>query len=1270
MSPPTRLPADPQADVAVASRDRPRDPSGPTTEIGSAQAAVVVAQQTAGNQAVASVLGGGGRGVQRAPNDDPPPDPALSVSTRTIDSSAPGPLNVSTRTLDSSAPGTGSGQRPAGGGSPAAPSGAPQPAQPAPAPIPWWTKDPRFAVGGEYGPKPVGPGMAGGVGKAVSVDPTPVPVNAGLVDAAFRRDPSRVIRSPNPTWHDEAWDKSMPQPKKGEQKPPTPPTPQMFTDGRFYYVAPDYRGSATDLPAYAAVGGAGSAAPAPGGVVPGGTPPGGPGDGARPMARMPPERPENRLREAVSPETPAGPRGNVIAQRVRYQEVDAAYAANPNSVVRSPNDRWHGQGFRLDGGDGKTPGAYKVGNLYVISPGYPLDNVPYLTVPGSVGPAGTPKPPPTRPSELPQAAQLVALPGTTYSERSTLKSYSATTTEAGGRTETRTRSREQAVVTNATEVSQGGLTNRTESQRGAGFGVGGNVFGFTTGRTESSKIDEDVVGATKAKQVSGGVTHDAKLAINAQSTKEIVVGRDPEGNPIKKSTSTTAGAKADLDTLNLTAGRQSTNEKGTTRGVGAGVKADRKGNAELELNYNIQSKGGLSFKPTVSRGVKVEASDPVEVEGGFEITYRIADTTGVGAGGGKQFGGGPSVGINVGATKAEFQGGKRAFKTKKEAEDFRDNAATRVASERMFTPNLAPTTVAGALQIPMGETRTSGDISGRSIGGSIGHSGVAVSVGKSSSTTNEVAIKRTGDTIVEVTGSVAGSKSGSVGISAPVLSHGYSSTNTTSFAVTFEFDLSKEQGRAAFELYCRTGFPPGQAPKVIERAGSDSDHETVTIPGLGSAVWTGTTWQVSRETADGSTQRVYGGAQTHEQKPGRLGKAIGEDTLKSNASIVRVMKDGEEVGARAQLTVGGTSGDYNRNEFGKIFMGARTGENVKPSGEWTLSAPVPKERIRELEQSSKKIRNALDEREAYSELVKENGAQMLGGQVGMTSKNWDLELKGDPNFPGEKERTRLKQLRKDLMARVRSNPEIANDIVRETGEELAKLVKRREAVADTKRYSDLPDGLRQQQLSVIDMHVDDMKVVRRTAQAVAMKRNPGEKATDVAARVEKGGKGDYAEVKKPDLELAKLQDKVSAKESQIAVKRNDIRVFSKALGDAIGAKGTTAVKFGADSATVQVAIASGKGYIGVATEADRKQAALDPKVEQLRDAWSSATDPKDKLEAIKALEKVLDERLKLMESCLFFIREAGKAVFHIATRGAKSGNPAFWGSLGETEGEE
>ena len=1332
MSPPDRLPADPAADVAEEFPGRTQVASpGRSGEVDSAQATIVAAQQTAGNRAVASVLGRGGGGVQRAPNEDPRvsgmahaptldprPSPApnvsseltgaptlpptgtgapqapLSVSTATIGSAAPAqpgtdvplaPLSVSTRTMDSGAPAPGSGQRPADAGSGGAGGGAmtrqpPPPApQPKPAPVPWWSSDPRFAVGGEFGPKQTGPGQYGGVGKAVSVDPTPVSVHAGIVDGQYNKDPSKVIRAPSQTWLDEAWDKSQPKPPKGQERPPNPPTPAMFSDGRFYYVSPNYEGRATDLPQYAAIGGAGSTAPPKTPATPG---------PAHPKVLDTHGPPPDKMRQAVAPNTPftGEARGTQKAAPVTFSEVQAALEKDPSKVLRSPNDRWHRQGYRLDGGGREAPGAFKVGDLYIIAPDYPgMRTVPKL---GETIPA--------KPSALPQAAQTVNLGGTTYAEKSPIKSYTATTTEAGGRSETRTRSREQAVVTTATEVTEDGVTNRQEKQRGAGFGVGGNLIGATTGTTDTSKVEGDALAAKKSRQVSGGLGTDMKLGLEAKSSKEIVTGTDPKGDPIKVAQQNKVGGKIDAEgNVNLLAGRDTTNQRGTTKGYGGGAKIDPKGNVELEAYYNIQSKGGLSFKPTVSRGVKVEASDPVRVEGGWEVTYRIADTTGVGLGGGKQFGGGTSVGVNVGATEADFKGGKRSFKTEDEAKAFRDNAAARVASEQMFTPNLPATSVAGALQIPVGETRTSGDISGKSIGGSVGHSGVAVNIGQSTSKTNEMAVKRTGPTTVEVTGSVAGSKTGTVGITAPALGHSYSSTNTTSFAVTFEFDLSKEQGRSAFELYVRTGLPPMQTPKVIENAGSKSDNETFSIAGLGTVVWTGTTWKVSRETADGSLTQVYGGAQIHEQKPGRVGKLIGEDTLKSNASITRVVKDGEEIGARAQFQVGGTSGEYNRKEFGKIFSGTKAQGDTKPSGEWTLSAPVPKENIDNLHRVSSKIRRSMDEREAYTELVKEGGAQMLGGQVGGgSSKSWDLELKGDANFPGEKERARLKELRKSLMARIRSNPELANDIVREANTEMANLQKRRDAVADPKRYTDLPDGLRQQQLSVIDMHIDDMKIVRRTGQSVAMKRDPHEKTADVAARVEqaetakpapKKGARSGAKTRAPkappapavddpavkaDREYARLQDQVAAKESQIASKRKVVREHSIALGDAIGAKGSTAIKFGADTQVVQMQIGIAKVYINLATENDKKQAALEPQIEAARNAWSAAADRPGQLAAIKTLEKLLDDRLKHMELSLYNIREAGRSVFHITTRGARAGNPGFWNSLGETEGDE
>ena len=104
-----------------------------------------------------------------------------------------------------------------------------------------------------------------------------------------------------------------------------------------------------------------------------------------------------------------------------------------------------------------------------------------------------------------------------------------------------------------------------------------------------------------------------------------------------------------------------------------------------------------------------------------------------------------------------------------------------------------------------------------------------------------------------------------------------------------------------------------------------------------------------------------------------------------------------------------------------------------------------------------------------------------------------------------------------------------------------------------------------------------------------------------------------------------------------------------------------------DSGVAQAQISAARTWIANATSADKEPGALDPKIDQLREAWTAAKPGKEKLAAITALAQVLDERVKLMHQVTFAIREAGKAVYPITTRSAMSGNPAFWQSLGMAE---
>jgi hypothetical protein len=282
---------------------------------------------------------------------------------------------------------------------------------------------------------------------------------------------------------------------------------------------------------------------------------------------------------------------------------------------------------------------------------------------------------------------------------------------------------------------------------------------------------------------------------------------------------------------------------------------------------------------------------------------------------------------------------------------------------------------------------------------------------------------------------------------------------------------------------------------------------------------------------------------------------------------------------------------------------------------------------------------------------------------------WTLELKGDDNFPGQRGRARLKQLTKTLSGALKTNPESADEAVRVTGEELEKLGKRREAVANPEKYTDLPDGLREQQLRLIDSHIEEFKAVRREAQATSMKRASGEKGAAGAADRLKKDRYDL-ELKAKDRELAKLQDTIEVTEKLIVNLRTVVHDTSKALGDVIGRKGSIALKVGIDRSVGESAVASAKGFIAAATNADNQQSALQAQIDAARDAFTAAHEPAARLAALRTLASLLEQRRKLLQEMVDYIKQAGKAVYHVATRTSKAGAPWFWETLGESEKEE
>ncbi len=815
-----------------------------------------------------------------------------------------------------------------------------------------------------------------------------------------------------------------------------------------------------------------------------------------------------------------------------------------------------------------------------------------------------------------------------------------------------------------TRTTRTGTTTRTKFVSGGSEGPKAGV------RTRTEEPSGDVKETSADARIS--LIHGAGFTLKDKREQAPAEGAPP-GAPAqgteKKATVhvTPTEIRTNVEAMRHTAG-------GTQHGATAGGSYDfATGNTSGQAGYRVQSKGGHGAHAEVTSGNSVFAEEPDEVEEGvWEVRYVISDSSGV-AGGVSAKAGAVEFGLNASDTDAKLKTGSRRFKDEKLAAAFKKNIRQELAGEiagaTTYLP--PPTTVAGALMIAEGETRGTGSSNTKAGGGSVG---VATgSLGKSSSTSSgfQLEVTRVKGSTIRVTTTVSTESGGGWSASGLGLTNVKGGSESEAFSVTYEFDVSKAGEGAAFEMFCRFPLPSpaGKMPFSVRRLTAQEEHDNYSLL-WGTAGYGGFTSQDITTDAQGEHAR-YTGGQTEDVSPGRL-LGLFEDEKHARAEIVSRLENGKEAGYAAKFAVSGESGEFNRRQFGRIFLGARYSGEAKASGKWNLTADIPMEAVHTLERSSKAFKNATTQDEKlriYSELVKDRGAEMLGGQVGLSSLAWTLELKGDENFPGQRGRARLKQIAKTLAAALKTNPESADEAVRVTGEELEKLGKRREAVANPEKYTDLPDGLREQQLRLIDSHIEELKAVRRNAQATSMKRASGEKGAAGAADRLKKDRYDL-ELKAKDREVAKTQDTIEVTEKQIANLRTVIHDSSKALGDVIGGKGSIALRLGIDRSVGEFAVGAAKGFIAAANAADKQQNALQPQIDAARDAFTAAHEPAARLAALKTLAVLLEQRRKLLQETLDAVRQAGKAVYHVATRRSKAGNEWFWETLGESEKEE
>ncbi len=661
----------------------------------------------------------------------------------------------------------------------------------------------------------------------------------------------------------------------------------------------------------------------------------------------------------------------------------------------------------------------------------------------------------------------------------------------------------------------------------------------------------------------------------------------------------------------------------------------------------------------------MDASDPVEVEPGvFEVSYSVTDSQAVGVGGSaSRTSAGPSVGATVGTSQASTQTGVRRFTSKKEAQHFKDHAALVI---EFGGGSQAPRTAEGALAIPVGETRGSGGTQGSNWGVSASY-GATIGYGEQKSTSQQLSVRRVSKQIVEATAVISRDKVKDWSISGGI-TNTKGSSESSSVSVTFRFDLGTKEGRDAYELYARTGIPSpggGKLVSVTEGKGAE-EHDRVQVGPLGTAQWTGRTFE-SKTVSDKGVSKVFGGEKAHDQTPGRVGRWLGEDELHSSATLTSRQEDGKETGYSAVIKIKSDSGEYNRERFGEIFMGAQKGKaDAKPSGEWTLSADISKEVVHELEANSTRFRNARTRDEKMrilSEIFKENGARAAGGLVrsGRNSKlAWSLELKGDENFPGPAGRQRLKDQQKKLDAILKSTPDAADNVVREAKDAIEKLQLRHKEVARLDKYTDLPGELRQQQLTLIDDHLRDFRAIHERALKLAVKTNRGEDAD--ATRAKLADPRTYRELKPDQREADTLRNRASTLQNDIDKTRKEIFDSSKAVH-----KGAKSTAVGITSKQLNDQTASWKAHIATAYELDRRQMELKKKADELLEAWNSGNEPKARIEKLRALVACLDDRLKLITVQLYEVRQAAAAIKPITTENAMAANPAFWSGISGDE---
>ncbi|MCC6621203.1 MAG: hypothetical protein IT385_08110 [Deltaproteobacteria bacterium] len=647
---------------------------------------------------------------------------------------------------------------------------------------------------------------------------------------------------------------------------------------------------------------------------------------------------------------------------------------------------------------------------------------------------------------------------------------------------------------NGLEVGAGGERATTKSDpQGQGSvtkTLGGNVGLSKDGLDLGGKSTTSTTnpgGTVTSKERSGSLQlgPDGGVVVKGGTAKTV---KTLDGKSVTSNVGGGFDAKEQAFTVN--AGKTTTNKDGTKQGV--------TGNATIDLGERglegVSGNVGVTHgKVTIDVGgaYKFVIDEPVTVDGKFVVTYTKVVSGNVKGGGGP---------ISGGLSGGETSKGVRHFKTAAEAEAFRKKGPEQAE---------APKTADDAKRMQVGDKTTTSTDAGADLGAKGNLQGVRVGAKLKVGTSRTVTVlKVDADRVhVEVTDADTLGGEASLGTFGVGLSVGGSRTLTQ--GVVLEFDLSKAEGRLAFEAFRKGGVAPQDA-KVVARTKGRTDVETAGL-NIGILDVTSTSTVEESTTVTGSGDKV-------EHAAGTDGFGVDAGFLGKHAVTTKLdtyETNDKQRSYATRTNIDSTSGQAAGKELAEATGTKWSTVDGAPKGQWSVTSHFTDAQIAKLCEQIKSNRfnhhaliheagdgKALIDavkgaggdmdrvRRALSEFVSETGSEGLalmrktiGGKF-----SYDLELSGDAHFKGAAGRAATEGAIASFKARLAKPGADASALLGEIAKVLAEQQERLSAIGDPKRYPELPPELRSQEIGKARALVRSLEALRD--QAIAKVTGP------------------------------------------------------------------------------------------------------------------------------------------------------------------------------------